>query len=144
MKHLRQSIYFFFCNCDQKVGRDQLVVNFINILPAAFLYKIVLCSFSILTVCVSIFFQKKIGKKAAHKLLVKLTTEEKHFTMTLHKQWHLAISGQGIGDSETATLRVLYVYTKKLFFTSLSACLKMSQRSTISNNRRHVHSKIPP
>jgi len=48
-------------------------VYFTNILQAAFLYKSVLCSFTVFTVCVCNFWQKEISTKAAHKMLVKLT-----------------------------------------------------------------------
>ena len=49
------------------------MVNFTNILQAAFLYKSVLSSFSVLTFRFVIFWRKEIGAKAACKLLVKLT-----------------------------------------------------------------------
>ena len=49
-------------------------VNFTNILQAAFLFKNVLCSLSVLTVWVCNFWAKGIGAKALRKLLVKSTT----------------------------------------------------------------------
>jgi len=52
-----------------------LVVTFTNILPAAFLYKSVLCSFSLITVGLCTFLGKYIGAKAPRKILVKLTTD---------------------------------------------------------------------
>jgi len=48
-------------------------INFTNILRAAYLYESVSCSFSLLTVWVCNFCQKKIGIKAAYKMLLKLT-----------------------------------------------------------------------
>jgi len=49
------------------------VVNFINILRAAFSYKNLLHSFSLLQIGLVIFRQKEIGAKAASKMLVKST-----------------------------------------------------------------------
>jgi hypothetical protein len=51
----------------------QRTVNFTNILQAAFSYQSSLHSFYVLTIWVSIFWQKDFGAKAAHKMLVKLT-----------------------------------------------------------------------
>ena len=49
--------------------------NFINILRAAFWFQSVLRNFSVLTtVWVWVLWQKEIGKKAGHKMLVKLNT----------------------------------------------------------------------
>ncbi len=51
-------------------------VNFTNIFWTVLLYESIFCSFSLLTVWLCRFFWwKKISLKAAHKILVKLTTE---------------------------------------------------------------------
>jgi hypothetical protein len=50
-----------------------MIVNFTNILQAAFSYQISLRTFYVLTIWVCIFWQKDFGAKAAHKMLVKLT-----------------------------------------------------------------------
>ena len=51
------------------------MVNFTNNLWAAFWYKSVLSSFSVLTLRFVIFRRKDIGAKAARKMLVKLTPD---------------------------------------------------------------------
>jgi hypothetical protein len=48
-------------------------VNFTNILQAAFLYKVFCAAFMCLQFGFVIFWQKDIGTKAAHKMLVKLS-----------------------------------------------------------------------
>ncbi len=48
--------------------------NFISILRVPFLFESVLHSFSLLTVWFCSFWRKNIGKKAARKILMKLTT----------------------------------------------------------------------
>ncbi len=53
-------------------------VNFTNILRAAFLCDSVLARFLYLQFGFLIFCQKNIGAKAAHKMLVKLTSVSKH------------------------------------------------------------------
>ena len=62
--------------------------NFTNIWWAAFLYRSVLHIFSELFV---IFWHKKIGEKAAHKMLVKLTKGKKYYSINLRAffyEWH--------------------------------------------------------
>ncbi len=49
-----------------------LGVNFTNILQAAFFYKSILCSFSLLAVWLCNFWQKNISAKAGCKMLMKL------------------------------------------------------------------------
>ena len=49
-------------------------INFTNISYAAFIYAKVTQNFSVVTVCVCIFWQKDIGTKAARKMLMKLIT----------------------------------------------------------------------
>ena len=50
-------------------------ITFTNILRAAFANKSVLCSFSVLVFVFESFWQKEIGKKIAHKMLVKLALD---------------------------------------------------------------------
>ena len=59
-------------------------VNFTNISHAAFSYKSVWHSFSVITVWVCNFCQKEIGTKAACKLLAKLTTGGYHINEILN------------------------------------------------------------
>jgi hypothetical protein len=54
-------------------GTHTPVVNFIHILRQIFCTKVFLCSFSVLTIWVCIFWRKDFGAKAAHKMLVKVT-----------------------------------------------------------------------
>jgi hypothetical protein len=49
------------------------MVNFTNILRAAFSYKSFASGFLVLTNLICIFWRNKIGGKVAHKMLVKLT-----------------------------------------------------------------------
>jgi len=56
----------------KKIGTG---VNFINILCASFLYESASRSFSLLHFGFVIFWQKDIGKKIEHKMLMKLTTD---------------------------------------------------------------------
>jgi hypothetical protein len=65
-------------------------VNFTNILRAAFSYKSFLHSFMCLQFGFVIFWQKYLGAKAAHKMLVKLTPGVnviKHFLSVIYKFW---------------------------------------------------------
>jgi len=48
-------------------------VNFIHILCTSFMYESKLSSFSLITFGFAIFWCQKIGKKVAHKMLMKLT-----------------------------------------------------------------------
>jgi hypothetical protein len=57
-----------------KASRDPPGVNFINVLRAPFSYKSILGSFSLVTVKFETFRRKITGAKAAHKMLMKLTT----------------------------------------------------------------------
>jgi len=59
--------------------------NLTNILQAAFSYKSVLRSFSLLTVWLAIFWRKSIGAKVAHKMLVKLTKGNNNFVRYMHE-----------------------------------------------------------
>ncbi len=58
-------------------------VTFTNILLTVFSNRIVLLSFSFITVGFVIFWHKEIGTKAARKILVKLTTAENTFIYVL-------------------------------------------------------------
>ena len=58
--------------------------NFTNILRAAFLYKCLLSSFSVLTFQVCKLLAHEIGAKAARKILVKLTPGD-NFTNILRR-----------------------------------------------------------
>ena len=53
------------------------------------MYERVTRSFSVLTDCVYIFWQKEIGKKAAHKMLVKMTPR-----LNLRKVLSSSLKGQ--------------------------------------------------
>jgi hypothetical protein len=50
-----------------------MTVNFTNILRAATSYQSCLCTFNVLTIWVCNFLAKGFWRKAAHKMLVKLT-----------------------------------------------------------------------
>jgi len=59
--------------CEQEIYPYILGVNFINILFATFLFKSVMCSFSlVIQFGFTIFWHKNICTKAAHKMLMKL------------------------------------------------------------------------
>jgi hypothetical protein len=51
-----------------------MTVNFTNILQAAFSYKVLCAPFMCLQFRSVNFWQKELGAKAAHKMLVKLTS----------------------------------------------------------------------
>ncbi len=57
-------------------SRLRLGVNFINILRKHFSYESKLTSFSLITFDFEIFWHQNIGKKVAHKMLMKFTPEE--------------------------------------------------------------------
>jgi len=58
-------------------------INFNNIFTISFLYENVLCSFSLITVWLFNLLAKVYWRKAAHKMLAKMTPVI-HFTNILH------------------------------------------------------------
>jgi hypothetical protein len=59
-----------------------MIVNFTNILQAAFYTKVLCAPFMYLQFGLAIFWQKDFGAKAAHKMLVKLTPGGRKWQLT--------------------------------------------------------------
>ncbi len=60
---------------------SRLGVNSINILHALFSYTSALHNFSLMAVWLCYILEKNIGAKAAHKMVMKLTTDRKSLFM---------------------------------------------------------------